>query len=76
MPFEKPMNKPQYMAQEVVNECYTEKADIWAMGIVTYELLSKLRPFESITNDLAEIYEKIQNGSFEFEGAGWREVSD
>lgn len=52
IPFSVPCsNKPQYIAPEVFNLDYSEKCDIWSVGIVTYEILSKNRPFDNYSND-------------------------
>ena len=53
-----------------------EKCDIWAVGVLAYELLSKLKPFDNFTGDHAEIWKQIKVGSFEFDGAAWRSVSE
>ena len=38
---------PVYMAPEVMkSESYAEPADVWALGVVLYELLALRRPFE------------------------------
>ena len=48
-----------YMAPELFNnEKYNNKVDIWALGIVLYELIMLKKPFEG--NDSIEIYEKIK----------------
>lgn len=55
-------NMPQYTAPEVLDLSYSEKCDMWSIGILTYELLSKRRPFDSLVNDHEEIYKKIRKG--------------
>ena len=35
------------MAPEVIKECYNEKADIWSLGVMAYELLSNKLPFDA-----------------------------
>ena len=50
-------NMPQYMAPEVLNSSYTEKCDIWSIGILAYELLSKMRPFDNFSNEYQDIFE-------------------
>lgn len=37
-----------YVAPEVINkQRYNHKADIWSLGVVTYELLTGFHPFNS-----------------------------
>jgi serine/threonine protein kinase len=38
------------MAPEVLKESYTEKADMWSLGVMMYELLSGKLPFEAQTD--------------------------
>ena len=49
-------NLPHYVAPEVIALNYSEKCDIWSVGILAYECLSKLRPFDSFTEEHEEIY--------------------
>ncbi|KAH3766099.1 Serine/threonine-protein kinase ATG1c [Pelomyxa schiedti] len=42
---------PGYMAPEVLVGQYDLKADIWALGVITYNLLFRAEPFEGITVD-------------------------
>ena len=60
------------MSPEVLNLNYTEKCDIWSVGIVAYEILSKLRPFDNFSGDNENIFNQIKYGSFEFDGALFR----
>jgi len=41
------MGSPHTIAPEVLGEKYTEKADMWSIGVITYMLLSNRCPFES-----------------------------
>ncbi|ELQ73940.1 non-specific serine/threonine protein kinase [Trachipleistophora hominis] len=39
---------PYYMAPEIIQKkAYDYSVDVWSMGVVMYELVSKMRPFES-----------------------------
>lgn len=71
-------NMPQYTAPEVLDLCYSEKCDMWSIGVLTYELLSKCRPFDSLINDHEEVYKKIRTGmdaNALFQGDAWTNVS-
>jgi serine/threonine protein kinase len=40
----------------MVDGSWGEKSDVWAVGVLSYELLSKLKPFDNFTGDHAEIW--------------------
>lgn len=41
-----------YIAPEVILESYTEKCDIWSIGVIAYTLLCGHFPFDDKTDDL------------------------
>jgi serine/threonine protein kinase len=42
------LGSPLYMAPELIKrEVYSEKIDVWSLGVITYQLLSGKTPFES-----------------------------
>jgi len=51
-----------YMAPEVLNKSYTEKCDLWSVGVILYILLTKQPPFGGKTDDI--IYSKIKKGVY------------
>jgi NIMA (never in mitosis gene a)-related kinase len=54
---------PYYMAPEVFKlKEYNDKVDIWAAGIVIYEMIMKEKPFDGQTND--EIKKKVLANSY------------
>lgn len=54
------LGSPLYMAPELVaKEVYNECIDVWALGIITYLLLSGLTPFQSHT--IQQIHENVLN---------------
>lgn len=56
----------EYLPPEMLNnQDYNEKADIWCLGILTYELLNGKSPFGS--DDDGRIKQKIRNGKIIWE---------
>ena len=55
-----------YMAPEVLNKSYTEKCDIWSVGVILFILLTKQPPFGGKTDDI--IYSKIKRGIYYIDG--------
>lgn len=37
----------RYKAPEMFGGCYNEAVDVWALGIITYQLISNEIPFDS-----------------------------
>lgn len=36
LPLSKIVGQLSYMAPDMLNECYTEKADLWSVGVLMY----------------------------------------
>ena len=53
---------PNYIAPEVLNGEWDKECDIWALGVVLYELLTKELPFMGQTNK--ELCTNIRKGYF------------
>ena len=54
------IGSPIYMAPEVLRgEIYTTKADIWSLGVVLYEMLFGVAPYEA--NSIASLAELIKS---------------
>ncbi|XP_033360525.1 obscurin isoform X6 [Bombus vosnesenskii] len=65
---------PEYVAPEVTNnEGVSFSADMWAVGIITYILLSGISPFRG--NNDRETMLKIREGKWEFDDR-WENISE
>lgn len=70
---EEKLGTPYYIAPEVLNKSYNEKADVWSCGVITYILLCGLPPFNGSSDQ--EIMKKIREGAFNFNSSVWQNVS-
>ena len=62
-----------YVAPEVIQGTYSEKCDVWSVGVILYILLAGEPPFNGQTDE--EIVDKIKIGEYTFEGPRWDEIS-
>ena len=62
-----------YLAPEVIEGSYTEKCDVWSVGVILYILLSGEPPFNGETDQ--EIVARIREGDFSLEGDLWDSIS-
>lgn len=61
---------PQYLAPEVIlRQCYGKTVDWWSMGIILYEFLTSVAPFNGNTPE--ELFSNVINGEIE-----WPEEQD
>jgi len=69
---------PYTVAPEVISGSYDERSDLWAIGVITYLLLSGETPFGGCDGEnLMEVRENILQGSFAFEPEDtWEGVSE
>lgn len=70
---QKSLGTIDYVAPEVLDGDYTEKCDLWSVGVICYELLTGLSPFHAPTID--ETMGKIFDGVLLFEDATWKHFS-
>lgn len=65
---------PYYIAPEVLTGKYTEKCDIWSIGVILYVMLSGKAPFNG-SND-REILKKVAAATYSFSGEIWSKRSE
>lgn len=59
------LGSPIYMAPEVITgQAYTSKADIWAIGVILYEMLYGICPFQS--NSIGTLILSLKNDHVTF----------
>lgn len=67
------VGSPYYMAPEVVSGNYSEKCDVWSLGVILFILLSGSPPFNG--NNETEILMNISVKELEFKKQIWKNVS-
>lgn len=54
---------PEYVAPEIItNKSHDQRADIWSVGILMYELLNGIPPFSKKNNSSSQVYTEILKG--------------
>ena len=74
---EKPCGTPIYVAPEVLtaSPVYSPKVDMWSLGVLAYILLCGFPPFDADENDLADLFQVIKAGKYNFLSPYWDDVS-
>uniref|UniRef100_A0A7S2S447 non-specific serine/threonine protein kinase n=1 Tax=Mucochytrium quahogii TaxID=96639 RepID=A0A7S2S447_9STRA len=63
-----------YMAPEIMfGTGYTEKCDLWAIGVLTYMLIARKPPFPG--KDEREVFQKVRKCNPNYKGKAWRRMS-
>jgi serine/threonine protein kinase len=68
------LGSPLYMAPEIIKKLeYDCSVDIWALGVMTYIMLSGKPPFKGKTKD--EVFVQITTKDFKFQNDIWKKIS-
>ncbi|CAE7544838.1 UBC23 [Symbiodinium sp. KB8] len=67
---------PHYMAPEVYTGMYGDRADVWSIGVILFEMLSNRHPFYTSGNDLEAVKRRILSpDGADFCDPSWGEVT-
>ena len=58
------LGTPYYVAPEVLDGFYDKQCDLWAIGVITYVLLSGEPPFNG--ENAAAVFQKIKRTDYDF----------
>jgi len=68
---------PIYVAPEVLQgEVYDKEVDMWSIGVITYILLCGFPPFFDDGSNMAELFEQIMAGEYDYPEEYWDDISD
>ena len=65
---------PYYNAPEVLICEFSEKSDMWSIGVILYLMLSGIPPFAGANDN--KIMNLIQNGQIDYDPTYWRDKSE
>jgi calcium-dependent protein kinase len=69
---------PFYVSPEVLGGTYTEKCDIWSLGVIFYIMFCGSPPFYSNHEGKRgdeDIFKKVKAGKYSFDPSDWKHVS-
>jgi calcium-dependent protein kinase len=55
---------PYFIAPEVLNGKYGKECDFWSVGVLLFLLVTGTYPFDSVTKNRTEVFNKIKSGEF------------
>ncbi|XP_076449440.1 serine/threonine-protein kinase H1 homolog [Babylonia areolata] len=65
---------PEYIAPEILaRKTYTVQVDLWAIGVITYILLSGTMPFDD--ENRTRLYRIILKAKYSYTGEHWKDVT-
>ncbi|PVD20651.1 hypothetical protein C0Q70_18809 [Pomacea canaliculata] len=65
---------PEYIAPEILaRKQYTVQVDLWAIGVITYILLSGTMPFDD--ENRTRLYRIILKAKYSYAGEHWKDIS-
>jgi len=74
--FEGMIGTPYYLAPEVIQMRFTEKCDLWSIGVITFIMLMGYRPFDVDENEDAEkLFQKIIEVDVNYIKDDWKNLS-
>lgn len=68
------LGTPYYIAPEVLRKNYTEKCDVWSLGVILYILLCGYPPFFGKSDKT--IMKRVLKGKYAFDGYEWEIISE
>ena len=55
---------PYFIAPEVLNGKYGKECDFWSVGVLLFLLVTGIYPFDSVSKNRTEVFNKIKAGAF------------
>lgn len=68
------VGSPQYVSPQVIQGRYSEKCDVWSLGVTLYMLLSGVPPFQGQTD--TEILNQVATKPLQCSGSAFKNVSE